>query len=118
MDSTVVGLRGMLVARVKSFLSFSYDDSDYDCALVEWFEYDAEAPDPTIGLWKVKPEIRDGVQSTAIVHVDCIVHAIHLVGVYLDTTIPADLPFYYALDAFETFYINKYADYHSHETLF
>ena len=94
------------------------DDDDYDCTLVEWFEHDGEAPDPAMGLWKVKLEVQDGVQSTAIVHVDCIVHTIHLIGVYLNTTIPVDLPFYYALDAFETFYINKYADYHSHETLF
>ena len=117
-DPTAVGIQGMLVTQVKLFLSFLYDNNDYDCALVEWFECNGEAPDPVMGLWKVKPEVWDAVQSTAIVHIDCIMCAVHLIGVYLNTTILVDLPFYYALDAFETFYINKYADYHSHKTLF
>jgi hypothetical protein len=107
----------MLVARVRAFLSFSHDDNKYFCALVEWFEPDGDSPDAATGLWRVKPEIQDGVQSTAIVNVDCIARAVHLIGVYRDTYIPSDFQFYHTLDAFETFYINRYADYHTHETL-
>jgi len=36
----MAGMRGMLVARVKAFLSFTYDHESYSCALVDWFELD------------------------------------------------------------------------------
>jgi len=117
MDPSADGMHGMLVARVKAFVSFTYDHEYFSCALVDWFEPDGDEPDMTTGLWKVKPEIHDGVQSIGLIHVDSIMRAVHLIGVYQDTIIPSDLAFFHSLDAFEAFYINKYADYHLHETL-
>jgi hypothetical protein len=117
-DPTADGMHGMLIARVKAFISFTYDQERYSCALVEWFETDGEGPDAAMGLWRVKPEIRDGLQSVAIVPINSVVRAVHLIGVCQDTVIPSDLYFFHSLDAFEAFYVNKYADYHSHETVF
>jgi len=54
---------------------------------------------------------------SVFVDINSVVRAVHLIGVYQDTVIPSDLAFYHSLDAFEVFYINKYADYHSHETI-
>jgi hypothetical protein len=57
----------------------------------------------TTGLWKVKPEVRDGEQSVALVHMDSIVHAVHLIGVYQDTGIPFDLDFFSFIRCFRNF---------------
>jgi len=62
--------------------------------LVDWFEPDGDKPDVTTGLWKVKPEIHEGVQSIGLIHVDSIMRAVHLIGVYQDTIIPSDLAFF------------------------
>ncbi|KAH9918786.1 uncharacterized protein B0H18DRAFT_957786 [Fomitopsis serialis] len=38
--------------------------------------------------------------------------------VYGDVSMPIDFHFSYTLDAFESFYVNNYSDYHSHESIF
>ncbi|KAI0349050.1 hypothetical protein OH77DRAFT_1499678 [Trametes cingulata] len=45
-DPDAPGMLGMTVARVRAFLSFTYDYVRYNCALVEWFELDGDEPDP------------------------------------------------------------------------
>jgi hypothetical protein len=44
-NPTADGMRGMLVARVKAFISFTYDQEFYSCTLVDWFEPDGDEPD-------------------------------------------------------------------------
>ena len=57
----------------------------------------------------------------AVVHLDAILRGVHLVGVAGKEFLPPDnkdLSFSDSLDAFDAFYVNKYADHHSHELLF
>jgi hypothetical protein len=63
----------------------------------------------------VKP---DSDYPTLIIHLDCILRGVHLIGVAGQDFIPKDLTYHNSLDAFQSFYISKYADYHSHEIVF
>lgn len=107
----------MLVGRVKAFLAFSHETIRYPCALVEWFIPQGNAPDPLTGMWIVKPELRGGAKTIAIVHLDCITRACHLMPVFGRATVPNDFRFSDSLDAFRAFYVNHYIDYHSHECI-
>jgi len=87
----------------KPFFHSLMTTRSYSCALVDWFELDGNEPDTITGFWRVKPEIRDGLQSVGVVDINSVVRAVHLIGVYQDTVIPSDLAFYHSLDAFEVF---------------
>ena len=52
-----------------------------------------------------------------LVHVDSIVCACHLIGVFGSTCMPLNFHFADSLDVFKTFYVNQYADYHSHKCI-
>lgn len=118
MDPDAIGMDGMLVARVRAFLSFSHEDEVHHCALVEWFQPDAEEPDPTTGMWIVRPEVDgEGERVVDVIPLSSIVRGCHLIGVYGTTRIPANFHYSDSLDAFRTFYVNWYVDYHAHETI-
>ncbi len=108
-------VRDMLAGRVLSFFSFAYNDVRYDTALVEWFLPVGEEPDPITGMWVVQPEIRHGQRHVGLIHVETIVRECHLIGLYGKDRLPKDFHFSFSLDAFNTFYLNHYIDYHSHE---
>ncbi|KAH7906149.1 hypothetical protein BJ138DRAFT_1016682 [Hygrophoropsis aurantiaca] len=112
------GMYGMVVGRVYLFFSFSFCDSIYPCALVHWFvPIGGEADDQT-GMWAVKPEFTaPGRRSLAVVHLDSIARAAHLLPVYGSAFLPEDLHFSQSLDAFRAFYVNRYSDHHMHEFL-
>ncbi|KDQ54013.1 hypothetical protein JAAARDRAFT_697367, partial [Jaapia argillacea MUCL 33604] len=110
-------MQGMLVGRVMTFLSFTHEDISYPCALIEWFMPEGDSPNDVTGMWVVKPEVDNGRQTIGLVHTDCIVRAIHLLPDFRDCRIPPDFHFSYSLDAFTAFYVNKYADYHSHSLI-
>lgn len=117
-DPNGVGMDGMTVARIISFFAFSDDAMRYDCALVEWFVLEDDAPDGTTGMWIVHPELdAEGECVTDVISVKSIVRACHLIGVYGTTRLPSDFGFEESLDAFNRYYINWYADYHAHETI-
>ncbi|KAJ7113622.1 hypothetical protein C8R44DRAFT_631094 [Mycena epipterygia] len=73
-------------------------------------------------MWIVKPDFgRRRVQGLAVVHLDCILRSAHLIGVAGKDFIPeddSDFKFPDSLDAFQFFYVNKYADHHAHEIVF
>ncbi|KAH9935840.1 hypothetical protein B0H21DRAFT_699135 [Amylocystis lapponica] len=118
MDPTCPGMLGMAVVRVVALIAFTHDNMRYPCALVEWFKPVGEGPDSVTGMYVVRPEVEDGQRVTTLIHLDCVVRAVHLIGVYHETRIPVDFHFSYSLDAFDMFYVNQYADYHSHECIF
>ena len=66
------------VTHVQLFLSFTYDDEEYLCALIDWYDWVTEAPDPDTGLWIVKPV----PHSSAVVHLDVILQCAHLISVF------------------------------------
>lgn len=111
------GMEGMAIGRVRSFLSFTYGITLFECALLEWFEVVGDHPDPVTGMWVVEPEYSDNQPAFGIIPIGSIVRSCHLIGVYGTTRIPRSFHFSDSLDAFRQFYVNHYADYHAHEIL-
>ncbi|KAG2080026.1 uncharacterized protein F5147DRAFT_749411 [Suillus discolor] len=71
-DAGVEGMGGMDIAHVMKF--------SYPCTVVRWFDKADDGPDEDTGMWIVKPSYDDGHSpSTAIIHVDSIYQAAHLI---------------------------------------
>ncbi|KAG1882453.1 hypothetical protein F4604DRAFT_1879499 [Suillus subluteus] len=109
-DETKSGMRGMIVGRVKVFFSFVHNGVTYPCALVDHFSHMGRGPDTITGMWKIKPE--------SVEHVDTIYRATHLLPVFGDGPLPVDFHFAHSLDTFNSYYVNKYADHHANEIVF
>ncbi|KAI1786592.1 hypothetical protein LXA43DRAFT_897672 [Ganoderma leucocontextum] len=116
-DPDAPGMAGMGVARVRAFLSFVYEYTRHECALVEWFEVDGDGPDPVTGMWIVKPEKNGNQRVKSVISIRQIVRACHLIGVYGRSRVPVGFQHMDSLDAFRRFYLNWFADYHAHETI-
>ncbi|KAL6305520.1 hypothetical protein BKA93DRAFT_816905 [Sparassis latifolia] len=118
-DSSREGMRRLHAAHVRLFFSFRWRGVDYPCAVVQWFSPVADELDDKTGMWIVEPEYdADGRRSTGVVHLDCVLRSVHLIGVMGSDFIPEGLCFSDSLDAFRVFYVNKYADHHAHEIAF
>ncbi|KAF9489865.1 hypothetical protein BDN71DRAFT_1400860 [Pleurotus eryngii] len=113
------GFRGLHVARLRLLFSFNWKGETYPCALIRWFSPTDTVPDPITGLWVVEPDMGvNGHPFTSVVHLDTIFRGAHLLGVAGSSFLPESFAFHHTLDAFSHFYVNKYADYHAHETAF
>ncbi|KAF8873949.1 hypothetical protein BD779DRAFT_1613631 [Infundibulicybe gibba] len=113
------GFRGLHVARVFGFFSFTYGGEDFPCALVHWFSPTANAPCPKTLMWTVTPDVYDdGSPRISVVHIDCIFRGAHLMGMAGDKPLPYYFTLHHSLDGFETFYVNKFIDHHAHEIAF
>ncbi|KAF8953939.1 hypothetical protein BDZ97DRAFT_1908567 [Flammula alnicola] len=118
-DQEKPGFRGMSVVRVKLFFSFSYEGEEYPCALVEWFKKVGRSPEEQTGMWVVKPEIDDrGNRLMSVVHIDTILRGAHLLPVFGKQFLPLCFRHMWSLDAFKSFFVNKYADRHVNEVAF
>ncbi|KAJ7261170.1 hypothetical protein C8J57DRAFT_1635845 [Mycena rebaudengoi] len=119
-DTSLAGFRGLHAVRVRLFFRFKFRGVTYPCALIHWFSIRGDAPCPDTGMWIVEPDFNaDGEPSLAVVHLDCMLRGVHLIGVAANDFIPIrDFDFSDSLDAFSAFYVNKYADHHAHETVF
>jgi hypothetical protein len=116
---------GLDVARVKLFFSISHREAKsrvkYPCTLVHWFCRVGNSPDDNTGMWVVEKmdTLNDGGESpTAILHLDTIVCAAHLMPVFGCEYVSPTLSFTDTLDKFKQFYVNKFADHHSFEIAF
>lgn len=113
LDPSLDGLRGLGVVRILQFFSFSFDGVFYPCALVHWFSAVGDEPDEDTGMWIVEKDFDlDGDPSLAILHLDCIFRAAHLIGFYGTQILPKTLRFHNSLDSFDRFFVSKYADHH------
>ena len=115
-DPIQPGFPRLHAARVLLFFSFKYGSQiTFPCALVTWFSPVGDEPCPDTGMWIVEPDVdRNGQRVKEVIHLDAMVRNAHLLGVPGDSYIPCDLEHTDTLDAFEAFYINKYADHHAH----
>ena len=120
MDPFAKGMQGLDVARVRLFFSFTYEGIKYPCALIHWFSRVSESPDDSdMGMWVVEPDIlEDGEHHAAVIHLDSIFRAAHLIPVYGEEFVPTYLSFTDSLDAFRAYYVNKYIDHHAFEIAF
>lgn len=101
-DPQAEGMSGLDVAHVLCFFSFKYQG-----ILYSW-------------MWVVRPGyLRRNLQNTAIVHIDTIYRAAHLIPVYAAHNINStDIRPHRCYDTFHLFYVNKYADHHAFEIAF
>ena len=108
-------MRGLEIARVLSFFSIIHEGKSYQCALVHWFSHVETKPDEDTGLWVVRPEFNNNDKlNVAIVHVDTIFRAAHLIPVYQSSQfIRRSMTMHDTLDVFNEFYVNKFVDYHA-----
>ncbi|KAG1826670.1 hypothetical protein EV424DRAFT_1509611 [Suillus variegatus] len=113
------GMRGMSVARVLTFFSFTYKQELYSCAVVRWFDTIGDLPNEDTGMWVVQPaHNNNNMPHISVIHIDSIYRAAHLIPVYGTRVIPAQHHHHQTYDIFDRFYVNKYADHHSFEIAF
>ncbi|KAK1222162.1 hypothetical protein PQX77_015008 [Marasmius sp. AFHP31] len=110
-------IKGMVVARILMFFSFKYLAATQPCALVDWYVPSDDAPDPDTGMWVVEPEYVGRRRSVQVIPLDTIAHSAHLLPVYGDETLPETFHFSDSLDAFNFYYINKYANHFMYDFL-
>ncbi|KAG1891996.1 hypothetical protein F4604DRAFT_1565619 [Suillus subluteus] len=115
-DSNAEGMRGLEIARVICFFSFKHDWEVYSCVLIQWFDKIGDCADEDTGMWMVRPSLHeDGSRNLAVIHIETVYCAAHLIPVYGSEYIPHSLKFYHSYDSFRSFYVNKYADHHAFE---
>ncbi|KZP25932.1 hypothetical protein FIBSPDRAFT_732975 [Athelia psychrophila] len=113
-NTAAEGMRGLNVARVQLFFSFKAAGNDYPCALVHWYSRVSDEPDEATGMWIVEPDIHtDGSPVLAVIHLDTIVRAAHLIGTYGKGFIPKTIHCDNSLDSFYSYYVNKFVDHHA-----
>jgi hypothetical protein len=118
-DPTAEGMRGFDIARVKLFFSLKHEGIRYPCALIHWYSRMGDSPDENTGMWVVQPDIcANETPFASIVHLDAIFRAAHLLPVYGNAFVPSYLDFSQSLDAFHSYYVNKYVDHHAFEIAF
>jgi hypothetical protein len=115
-DPLVEGMRGLDIARVRLFFSFSHHGVKYSCALVRWYSRVGDSPDNNTGMWIVEPDMLvNGGAVASIIHLDTIVRASHLLPVFGPQCVSRTISFTNTLDTFQAFYVNKYIDHHAFE---
>ena len=110
-------MSNFLVARALLFFSFTIDGTSHQCALIHWFSIVGDQPDPDNGMWVATPDYSVNARDLAVIHIDSIFRAVHLLPIFDDTPLPRTLDYTQVLDSFKGFYINTYIDYHTYETL-
>lgn len=117
-DAEAEAMLGMDIARARMFFSFTFCGKFYPCVLAHWYSRVDDAVDENTRMWVVKQDLELGKPCAAVLHLDSILRAVHLVPVYgTSTFIPRRLSPAHSLDIFKAFYINKYADHHSFEVI-
>lgn len=117
LDDSLVGMEGMVVARVQLFLSFTYKRVDYSCAFVNWLIRDDDEREHDTRLWTVSLEEHDGKPASDVIDVRTIARATHLIPVFGSDPIPSDLQYYNSLDRYKYFFVNAFVDHHAYELL-
>ena len=76
-------MQGLKVACVFLLFSMVHRNTLYPCALVQSFSTIGDGPDNETGLLMVKPDIyQDGKPNLAIVHLNSVLWAAHLIPAY------------------------------------
>lgn len=118
-DPTLPGFQGLFVAQVLLLFSFDYRNVHYPCALVQWFTSIGDEPCTNTGMWKVEPEYdENGDHLVGVIHLDSILWPAHLIGICGAEHIPHGLEYTASMFAFQSFYVNKYSNYHAFQLAF
>ena len=116
-DDTNNGMLGMDITCVYCFLSFTHTNGQiFLCTLVHWFDCVTDEPDELTGMWMVSPSfLEDGSHNLAVIHVDSIICAAHLLPIFEDELVPPYISFHNSLSIYRGFYVNHFADHHAFE---
>ncbi|KZP07564.1 hypothetical protein FIBSPDRAFT_965518 [Athelia psychrophila] len=121
-DANAPGMRGLDVAQVKAFLSFTHKSVTYPCALVSWFSRLGDKPDETTGMWILEADFDDDDEREchcSVISMDTIVRGAHLMPLFGKGFLPKGLtPAHSLTTIFRAWYVNKYIDYHCFELAF
>ncbi|KAH7930534.1 hypothetical protein BV22DRAFT_1191146 [Leucogyrophana mollusca] len=120
-DPDLQGMPGLDIARILAFFSFKFEGAVYPCAVIHWFEKVDDKADEDTGMWVVQPGFGEGgKREVAVIHIDTIYRAAHLIPVYGPDFIPADILFHQSYDVFRSFYVNNFGgtddQYHYNDT--
>jgi len=117
MDDTQEGMLGMEVAHVYCFFSFIHTNGQtFSCALVHWFNHISDIVDKLTGMWMVAPSfLEDGSQNLAVIHIDSIVHGVHILLIFGKENVPQGVNCHNSLDLYRGFYVNHFSDHHAFE---
>ena len=115
-------MAGLLVARVHLLFSYfdPYDREKVPCVLISWFIHtdDASGPDKVTGMWKLSPECdENGKFPVQVIHLDTILRGAHLLPCYGEGFLPTELKYSDSLDAWDSYFVNQFIDYHAHALL-
>jgi hypothetical protein len=110
-------MHGLGVGRVQLFFSFHHNDIRYDCVCIHVYSLIGSAPDEDTGLWAVRPQYEGSTPLLRVVSLRTLVRGAHLMPVYGGALLSDDFEFYWTLDAFQSFFVNSYADHHIHQLL-
>ncbi|KAG1897029.1 uncharacterized protein F5891DRAFT_1130081 [Suillus fuscotomentosus] len=128
--SDICGVNAMQRQRIHSCRSWYNGPARHDCVFAEkdpslpGFQglyvaqlYPCALPCKSTGMWMVEPELDDdsGEWLVSVIHLDSIMRAAHLIGVYGSQDIPHHLKHTDSLVAFSAYYVNKFSDYHAYE---
>jgi hypothetical protein len=70
-------------------------------------------------MWMVEPDCdARGRCICSVIHLDTILRSVHLIGVAGSQKLPKTFTHHDSLYTFRLFYVNKYADHHTHEIAF
>ncbi|KAI5992692.1 hypothetical protein EDD15DRAFT_2167831 [Pisolithus albus] len=118
-DQDVPGMKGLHVGRVFIFFSFIYNNIRYPCALIQWFTTVSDEAHEDTGMWIVEPDFdANGQRQLEVIHIHSILRGAHLIPVYSQDRLPADVHCTNSLDIFRMYYVNKYIDHHAFEIVF
>jgi hypothetical protein len=118
-DPDAPGMLGLDIARVHLFFSCKFNGVKYPCALVQWFSRVGQSADPGTGMWVVEPDVTDdNIPITAVIHLDTIIRAAHLLPVFKEKFVSRDISLNDTLNEFQSFYVNKFVDHHAFEIAF
>ena len=111
-DST--GMRAFDIACIHAFVSFTnISGIHYPCTIVCWFNKVDNSLDEDTGIWIVWPSyLHDHSPNFAVIHIDTIYHAAHLIPIYGTSHISQHIKPHNSYDTFCAFYVNKYVDHH------
>ena len=114
-DST--GMQVFDIAPIHVFFLFTdISGIHYSCAIVCWFDKVDNLPNEDTGMWIVQPSyLHDHSSNFAIIHINAIYHAAHLIPIYGTSCISWHIKPHILYDAFYTFYVNKYINHHAFE---
>ena len=118
-DKLAPGVLGLNVAQARLFLSVTVNCIKYSCAFVHWYSWLGDSVDKNMGMWVIDPDILDdGRPWAAVIHLDTIVHLVHLLPIYGEKWAPRGVKYTDSLDRFSKFYVNKFSDHHTFKIAF